>query len=70
MSFADDTCIMQRSPRGLGRIMTVFVEVVCVFGRESKAKIVSMLILRAPAMQTVFNATAQTYECMDVWLSQ
>ena len=32
MLYADDACIVSRSPRGLGRMMVVFVEVFGTFG--------------------------------------
>ena len=32
MLYADDACIVSRSPRGLGRMMAVFVEVFDTFG--------------------------------------
>ena len=32
MLYADDACIVSRSPRGLGRMMAVFVEVYGTFG--------------------------------------
>ena len=40
MLYADDACIVSRSPRGLGRMVAVFVEVFGTFGltiSESKA---------------------------------
>ena len=52
MLYADDTCIVSRSPRGLGRIMTVFVEEFGIFGlpiSESKAETMCISIQRAPA---------------------
>ena len=32
MLYADDACIVSRSPRGLGRMMVIFVEVFGTFG--------------------------------------
>ena len=64
MLYADDACIVSRSPRGLGRMMAVFVEVFDTFGfaiSESKTKTMCMPILRAPATKIVFNATGQQY---------
>ena len=64
MLYADDACIVSRSPRGLGRMMVVFVEVFGTFGltiSESKTETVCMPIPRAPATNTVFNATGQQY---------
>ena len=62
MLYADDACIVSRSPRGLGRIMAVFVEVFGTFGliiSESKTETICMPIRRAPATKMVFNATGQ-----------
>ena len=62
--YADDACIVSRSPRGLRRMMTVFVEVFgtfCLTISESKTETMRMPIPRAPATQTVFNATGQQY---------
>ena len=60
MLYADDACIVSRSPRGLGRMMAVFVEVFGTFGltiSESKTETMCMPIPRAPATKIVFNAT-------------
>ena len=60
--YADDACIVSRSPRGLGRMMAVFVEVFVTFGltiSESKTETMCMPIPRATAMKVVFNATGQ-----------
>ena len=60
--YADDTCIVSRSPRGLGRMMAVFIEVFGTFGltiSESKIETLCMPILRAPVTKIVFNATGQ-----------
>ena len=62
MLYADDACIVSRSPRGLERMMTVFVEVSGAFGltiSESKTETMYMPIPRALATQIVFNATGQ-----------
>ena len=65
MLYADDACIVSRSPRGLGWMMApVFVEVFGTFGltiSESTTETMCMPILRAPATQIVFNATGQQY---------
>ena len=64
MLYADDACIVSRSPRGLGRMMAVFVEVFGTFGltiSESKTKTTCMPIPRPPATKIVFNATGQQY---------
>ena len=62
--YADDACIVSRSPRGLGRMMAVFVEVFGAFGltiSESKTETMCMPMPRAPATKIVFNATGQQY---------
>ena len=62
--YADDACIVSRSPRGLGRMMAVFVEVFGTFGRtisESKTKTMCMRIPGASATKIVFNATGKQY---------
>ena len=64
MLYADDACIVSRSPRGLGRMMAVFVEVFGKFGStisESKTENMYTPILRAPVTKIVFNATEQQY---------
>ena len=64
MLYADDACIVSRLPRGLGRMMAVFVEVFGAFGltiSESKTETMCMPIPRAPATKIVFNATGQWY---------
>ena len=64
MLYADDACIVSRSPRGLGRMMAVFVEVFgtfCLTISESKTETMCMPIPRAPAAKIVFNATGQQY---------
>ena len=51
MLYADDACIVSRSPRGLERIMVVFVEVFGAFGvtiSESKTETMCMPSTRAP----------------------
>ena len=62
--YADDACIVLRSPRGLGRMKAVFAEVFGAFGltiSETKTETVCMPIPRAPATKIVFNATGQQY---------
>ena len=64
MLYADDACIVSRSPRGLGRMVAVFVEVFGTFNltiSESKAETMCIPITRAPATKIVFNATGQQY---------
>ena len=63
MLYAEDACIVSRSPRGLERMMAIFVEVFGgAFGliiSESKTETMCMSISRAPATQIVFNAAGQ-----------
>ena len=64
MLYADDACIVSRSPCGLGRTMAVYVEVFSAFGltiSESKTEIMCMPIPRTSAPKIVFNATGQQY---------
>ena len=64
MLYADDACIVSRSPRGLGRMMAVFVEVFGILGltiSESMTETMCMPIPRAMATKIVFNATGQQY---------
>ena len=64
MLYADDACIVSRSPRGLGRVMAAFVEVLGTFGQailESKTETMCMPIPRASATDIVFNTTGQQY---------
>ena len=64
MPHADDACIVSRSPRGLERMMALFINVFGVFGLtilESKMKTMCMPIPHAPATQIVFNAMGQQY---------
>ena len=59
MLYADDACIVSRSPRGLGRMMEVFVEVFGTFGltiSESETETMCMPIRRAPVTKIAFNA--------------
>ena len=59
-----DACTVSRSPRGLGRMMAVFVEVFGAFGLtilESKTETMCMPIPRAPVTQIASNATEQQY---------
>ena len=62
MLYADDACIVSRSPRGLGRMMGVFVEVFRTFGLtilESKTETMCMPIPYAPTTKIVSNAKGQ-----------
>ena len=64
MVYADDACIVSWLPRGLGRIMVVFVKVFGTFGltiTKSKTEIMCMPIPRAPATNIGFIATGQQY---------
>ena len=63
MLYADDACIVSRSPRGLGWMMVVFVEVFGTFDlaiSESKTEIMCMPIPRVPATKIVFNTTGNS----------
>ena len=56
MLYADDASIVSRSPRRLGRMIAVFVEVFGTFGltfSESKTETMCMPIPRAPATKIV-----------------
>ena len=58
--YADDMCIVSRPPRGLERIMAIFVEIFGAFGLtipEGKTETIRMPISLAHATQLVFNAT-------------
>ena len=64
MLYADDACMVSRSPRGLGRMVAVFVEAFGTFGltiSQSKTETMCMPIPRALATKIVFNATGQQY---------
>ena len=64
MLYADHACIVSQSPRGLGRMTAVFIEVFGTFGltiSESKTETMCMPIPRAPAAKIVFNTTGQHY---------
>ena len=65
--FADDTCIMSRSPQGLERIMATLVEVFGAFGltvSEKKTETMSFPIPHAPATTIAFITTGQQYRHM------
>ena len=62
--YADDACIVSRSPRELERMMAIFFEAFGTFGltiSESKTETMCMPIPREPARQIVFNASEQQY---------
>ena len=64
MLYADDACIVSRSPRGLGRMIAVFVEAFGIFGltiSESTTETMRMSIPRTPATKIVSKATGQQY---------
>ena len=64
MLYADDTCVVSRSPRGLARMVAFFAEVFGTFGltiSESMTETMCMPIQRAPATEIVLNATGQQY---------
>ena len=62
MLYTDDACIVSRSPRGLGRMLAVFVENFGTFGltiSEGNTETICIPTSRAPATQIVFNFTGQ-----------
>ena len=62
--YADDACIVSRSPRGLERIMPVFTEVFSSFDlniSEGKTETTCMPVSCALARQIVFNSSGQQY---------
>ena len=64
MLYADDACIVSRSPRGLGWMMAVFAKVFGTFGltiSESKTETMCMPLPRALAAKILFNATGPQY---------
>ena len=64
MLYTDDACIVSLSPRGLGWMMAVFVEIFGTFGltiSEGNTETIAMPTSRAPATQIVFNVTGQQY---------
>ena len=60
MLYADDACIVSRSPRRLGRMIAVSAKVFGTFGLTISESM-CVLIPRAPATKIVFNATGQQY---------
>ena len=64
MLYADDACIVLWLPRGLGRMMAVFVEVFSAFGltiSEIKTETMCMPISRASATKIAFYAMSGIY---------
>ena len=64
MLYADDACMVSRSPRGLERMMVVFVEIFGVFSlaiSESKTEAMCMPVPCALAMQRVLNTPGLQY---------
>ena len=64
MLYTDDACIVSWSPRGLGRMMAVFVEIFGTSGltiSEGNTETICMPTSRAPATKIVFNVTGQQY---------
>ena len=62
MLYADDACVVSRSPRWLERLIAAFVKVFSPLGfiiSASKTKTICMPIPRAPATQIVFNGTGK-----------
>ena len=63
MLYADDACIVSRSPRELGQMMAVFVEGYGTFGLAisgRKTETMCMPIPCAPVTKIVFNATGHS----------
>ena len=64
MLYADDACIVSRSPQGLERMMLTLVEVFGAFGltvSEKKTETMSLPIPHAPATPIAFTTTGQQY---------
>ena len=64
MLYADDACIVSRSPQGLERMMAIFVDVFGAFGltvSEKKTETMCLPIPHAPATPITFNAMGQQY---------
>ena len=62
MLYADDACVVSRSPRWLERLIAAFDKVFSAFGliiSASKTETMCMPIPRAPATQIVFNGTGK-----------
>ena len=64
MLYADDACIVSRSPQGLERMMVTLVDVFSAFGitvSEKKTEPMSLPIPYATATPIVFTTTGQQY---------
>ena len=64
MLYADDACVVSRSPQGLERMMVNLVEVFGAFGltvSEKKTETLSLPIPHATAAPIAFNATGKQY---------
>ena len=64
MLYADDPCIVSRSPQGLERMMATLVDVLGAFGltgSEKKTKPMSLPIPHGPATPMAFTTTGQQY---------
>ena len=64
MLYADDACIVSRSPHGLESMMVVIIRVGGAFGRtasEKETEIIHMPILHGPVTPITINAAGQQY---------
>ena len=64
MLYADDACIVSRSPRGLELMMTVIIKVCGAFGMtvsEKKTETMQMPIPHGPVTPITINAAGQHY---------
>ena len=68
MLYADDACIVSRSPQGIAKMMLVFAEVFGVCGltvSEKKTKVMTMPLPRAPVEKMRIEASGQRYNQTD-----
>ena len=64
MLYADDACIVSRSPQGLERTMATLIDVLGAFGLtifETQTETMSLPISHAPATPIAFTTTGQQY---------
>ena len=65
MLYADDTCIVSRSPQGTAKMMSVFVEVLGACGltvSDKKTEVMTMPTPRAPVVEKMrIEAAGQRY---------
>ena len=65
MLYADDACIVSRSPQGLAKMMEVIVEVCRAFALTVSAKKTETMCMpppRTPRMMVQIEAAGQTYK--------